>query len=92
MVSAILVEIAKKRIVSVAVSLTTLDEELHRRIDPRTNTAAGSLRKIQELSEAGIPTVDMVAPVNPGLNDHEVPSILRAAAEVGAQSARYTIL
>lgn len=88
----ILAEMAARRLASVAISLTTLNEELRRAMEPRTSTAQGRLGAIQALSAAGIPVHVMVAPIIPGLNDSEVPALLKAAAEAGAVSAGYTVL
>jgi DNA repair photolyase len=76
----------------VAVSITTLDEGLARRMEPRTSTPRARLRAVAELAEAGVPVHVMTSPVIPGLNDHEVPALLAAAREAGAESAGYTLL
>jgi len=76
----------------VALSVTTLDVELARRMEPRASAPAERLRAIAELAAAGIPASVMVAPVVPGLTDHEIPAILAAAAEAGAESAGYVPL
>ena len=88
----LLAEMAKWRGARVAVSITTLDAELARKMEPRTSSPEARLRTIKELSAAGVPTVVMVAPIIPGLNDSEMPAILQAAAEAGAQAAAYTLL
>lgn len=76
----------------VALSITTLDPKLARVMEPQTSSPEARLRAIRELTAVGVPTRVMVAPIIPGLNDHEVPGILRAAAEAGAQSAGYVLL
>jgi DNA repair photolyase len=78
--------------VSVAISITTLDTELARRLEPRASRPADRLRAIRHLSASGIPVGVMVAPVLPGLTDHEVPAILEAAAGAGARFAGYVML
>jgi DNA repair photolyase len=78
--------------VSVSVSITTLDTDLARTMEPRTSSPAARLRTLQELNEAGIPTSVMVAPVIPGLNDSEIPAILEAARTVGTRRAAYLLL
>jgi DNA repair photolyase len=88
----ILQELAKENLVGVFVSITTLDESLRRRMEPRTSTAANRLKTIAQLSKHGVPVGVMVAPVIPGLTVHELPSILEAASENGALSAGYTML
>jgi DNA repair photolyase len=85
-------EMAKMDLATVSLSVTTLDEGLARRMEPRTSPPAARLRTIRELSLKGIPTRVMVAPVIPGLNDREIPRILEAAAEAGAQNAAFVLL
>lgn len=74
---------------AVAVSLTTLDDDLRRIMEPRTSRPVRRLAAIRKLAEAGIPVWVMTAPVIPGLNDHELPNLLSAAAEAGATFAGY---
>ncbi len=88
----ILIELARHGCVQVAVSVTTLDAELARKMEPRTSTPAARLATLAKLSEAGVPTLVMVAPVIPGLNDSEIPAILQAAKEAGAQGAAFVLL
>jgi DNA repair photolyase len=83
---------AEQNLVAVHVSVTTLDDELKRRMEPRTAGPKQRLNMIRQLSAAGIPTGVMAAPVIPALNDHELESILEAAAENGAGSAGYVLL
>lgn len=83
---------AEHQLVSVAISVTSLDAELTRVMEPRTSSPAARLKAIQQLAQWQIPTRVMVAPVIPGLNDHEIPTILRAAREAGASSAGYVML
>ena len=85
-------EMAAEKLVSVAISLTTLDEELRRKMEPRTSTGLNRLKTIETLSNAGVPVWTMIAPIIPGLNDKEVPALLKAAAEAGAVGAGYTVL
>ena len=77
---------------NVNISITTLDADLARRLEPRASLPAHRLEAIRVLRSAGIPVRVLVAPVIPGLNDHEVPSILAAAGEAGAEDAGYTLL
>lgn len=88
----ILAEMASCQLAGVAISLTTLDEDLRRKMEPRTSSAANRLRAIEELTAAGIPVHAMIAPIIPGLNDSEVPHLLEAAADAGAVGAGYTIV
>lgn len=85
-------ELARFQCIGVHVSVTTLDGDLSGKLEPRASRPAARLRAIRELAEAGIPVGVMVAPVIPGLTDHEVPSILAAAAEAGATSAGHVLV
>lgn len=78
--------------VRVAVSVTTLQDELCRVMEPRTSGPARRLEVIRELTAAGIPTSTLIAPVVPGLTDHELPAIVAAAADAGATDAGYILL
>jgi DNA repair photolyase len=84
-----LCELARHDAAAVAISLTTLDDDLRRVMEPRTSRPVRRLAAIKALSEAGIPVGVMTAPVIPGLNDHELPALLSAAAEAGAAFAAY---
>ena len=88
----LLSKMAKLKLVKVMISITTLDESLRQKLEPRTVTASERLRVIRDLSEAGIPTGVMNAPIIPGLNSSEVPAVLKAAAAAGAVTAGYTIV
>jgi DNA repair photolyase len=88
----VLSELARHQCIGVHVSVTTLDNELGGIMEPRASRPAARLRAIRELSEAGIPVGVMVAPVIPGLTDHEMPAILEAAAASGAKRAGYVLL
>ncbi|NPA34561.1 MAG: PA0069 family radical SAM protein [Chlorobi bacterium] len=78
--------------VKVMITITTLNESLRRVMEPRTTTAQKRLETIKALASAGISVGVMVAPIIPGLTDHEIPSILRTAGESGASFASYTIV
>lgn len=88
----ILRTLSQKRLVSVTLSITTLDVELARKLEPRTSSPPAKLEAIRLLSEAGIPTGVNVAPTIPGLTDHEMPKILEAAASAGATRAGFVVL
>ncbi|MEM0925152.1 MAG: PA0069 family radical SAM protein [Planctomycetota bacterium] len=83
---------AEHRLVHVAISITTLDPQLARVMEPRTSTPSARFRAIEMLAEAGVPVRIMTAPVVPGLNDHEIPSLLKSAADAGAKTAGYVML
>lgn len=88
----LLKEMAKQHLCMVYVSINSLNEELRLKMEPRTTTARQRLKVVEELTKAGIPVGVMVAPLIPGLSDHEVPDILKAVAERGAVKAGYTIV
>jgi DNA repair photolyase len=77
---------------AVYVTLTTLDDDLAGRLEPRASRPRHRLRAIRALAEAGVPVGVMVAPIIPGLTDHEMPAILSSAAEAGANHAGYVAL
>ena len=88
----LLAAMAADRLVRVAVSVTTLDNELKRRLEPRTAGPGARLQVIEQLVGAGVPVSAMVAPVIPRINDHEIEAILQAVAERGAHAASYVLL
>lgn len=88
----VLRRMAERNVVHVSISITTLDPNLARRLEPRTSRPGARLRTISALRAGGIPVNVMLAPVIPGLNDSEVPQVLAAAAEAGASSAAYILL
>lgn len=88
----LLSEMAKENRVNVCLSITTLDADLARKLEPRTSTPQARLNAVENLSKAGIPVSVNMAPVIPGLTDHEIPSVLKAASEAGALAAGYTPL
>ena len=88
----LLSQLAEVQAACVFVSITTLNPDLARRLEPRASTPERRLAAIRSLTEAGIPVSVMSAPIIPGLNDHEVPAILDAAAKAGAQTAGHTIV
>jgi DNA repair photolyase len=88
----LLASLAKDRLTSVAVSLTSLDPEIKRTLEPRTASPQARLRVIRELTAAGVPVTVLVAPVIPAITDHELESLLEAAREAGAVGAGYVLL
>jgi DNA repair photolyase len=88
----ILVDLATRNLVSVALSVTTLDRTLARRMEPRAPTPSRRLQAVSELAHAGVPVSVMVAPIVPAINDHEIEDILAAAANAGAEAADYILL
>jgi DNA repair photolyase len=85
----VLSDLARRNLVVAILSITTLDADLSSRMEPRAASPKRRLAAIEALSNAGIPTGVMVAPVVPGLTDHEMPSILKAAADAGASVCGY---
>ncbi len=88
----ILAPMAARGLAKVAISVTTLDRHLARAMEPRAATPSKRLDAIRQLTEAGIPVTVMVAPIIPGLNDHEIEAILAAAKDAGARDAGYVML
>lgn len=88
----ILAELAQLNLVHVMVSITSLNEKLRQKLEPRTTTARQRLKVLEELSALNVPTGVMTAPIIPGLNDHEIPALLKAAANAGASAAGYTVV
>lgn len=88
----ILLELARKQACCVTLSITTLDADLARVLEPRAASPRRRIATLKELSSAGIPVSVNVAPVIPGITDSEIPAILKAAWDAGARSAGYTIL
>jgi DNA repair photolyase len=85
-------ELARHDAALVAISITTLDPELAKTLEPRASPPSRRLAAVAELSAAGVPVHVMMAPCIPGLNDHEMPEIFARAAEAGAGSAGYVPL
>lgn len=85
-------DLSRIQAAAVFVSLTTLDRELRSRLEPRTSPPQARLDAIRTLAKAGVNVGVMIAPVIPGINDHEIPKLLEAAAEAGATSAGYVVL
>jgi DNA repair photolyase len=83
---------ARDNLVTVMLSVTSLDDDLQRQLEPRTSSPRGRLEAIEGLAKAGIPVGVNVAPVIPGLTDHEIPNILKAAKDAGASFAGFTIV
>ena len=88
----ILSRMAKRRLATVSISVTTLDRDIARTMEPRASTPAKRVEAIRALCEAGVPVGVIVAPIVPGLTDHEIESILEAARAAGADRAGYVVL
>jgi DNA repair photolyase len=88
----VLTDMARDGLVSVGISVTTLDVELKRRMEPQAASPQARLRTLAALSAAGIPTSVMAAPMIPALNDHELEAILEAASAAGARWAGYVLV
>lgn len=88
----VLSDLAKDNLVHVMISITTLNEELRRKMEPRTASSLKRLKTVEALANANIPVGIMNAPLIPGLNHHEIPEVLKAAADHGALTAGMTIV
>jgi len=88
----ILSQMASFQGAAVFLSITTLDGELARNMEPRATQPLGRLKAIETLAQAGVPVGVLAAPISPGLNDHEIPAILEAARAAGAAFAGYQIV
>ena len=88
----ILQPMAERGIAKVAVSITSLDRSVARAMEPRAATPPKRLETVRRLSQAGMPVTVMVAPIIPGLTDHEIEPILEAARDAGARDAGYVLL
>src|SRR5690606_4232903 len=88
----LLTELAASGLVEVMLSITTLDSDIKRTLEPRAAGPLARLRVVRELARAGVPTGVMVAPVIPAITDHEIERIVEAAAEAGASRAGYVMV
>ncbi len=88
----LLKDLSQDNLVHVYISITSLNEELRRVMEPRTASGLKRLQTVEALANAGIPVGVMNAPIIPGLNHHEVPAILKAAADHGAKGVGMTVV
>ncbi len=88
----LLSELASMQLVRVYISITTLEEELRRVLEPRTSSSLNRLKAVRALTDHGVPVGVMTAPIIPGLNSDEIPDLLNAAAGHGAITAGYTMV
>lgn len=88
----ILKELSKNNLVQVIFSITSLDEKLRQKLEPRTASARKKLKAMEALAKENVPVGVMNAPIIPGLNHHETPEILKQAANAGASFASYTVV
>ena len=85
-------ELAKFDAVSVAISVTTLDEDLRRVMEPRTSTGQNRLKAVSVLAEAGVHVGVLTSPIIPGLTDHELPALVEASAQAGAKFVEFNVV
>jgi DNA repair photolyase len=85
-------ELARHGAAAVAISVTTLDDDLAAAMEPRASAPRDRLRAVRELADAGVPVGVLMAPIVPGLTDHEIPRVLEAAAAAGARHATWVLL
>ncbi len=88
----LLADLARDRLVSVMVSITSLTDDIKRTLEPRTASPRARLKVVEQLAQAGVHVGVLVAPVIPAITDHEMEDILQAAADAGARSAGYVLL
>jgi DNA repair photolyase len=88
----LLSDLASENLVHVYISITTLNEDLRRQMEPRTASGIKRLKTVEALAKAGVPVGIMTAPIIPGLNHHEIPTIIKAAADHGAAAAGMTVV
>ena len=88
----ILTKLAEKNLVTVSFSIPTINEDLRRRLEPRTSSAKTKLQALETISQSGIPTHVMIAPMIPGLNTMEILPIVKTVAEKGALGFGYTLV
>ncbi len=88
----ILEKLASENLVNVLLSLTTLDEHLKRKLEPRTSSAKNILKTIELLTARGIPVRILAAPIIPSINDHEIHNIVKAVADAGALGVSYQVV
>jgi DNA repair photolyase len=88
----LLSELAKLGLVSVHISITSTDEQLRLKLEPRTASFKKKIEAIELLCRAGVPVAVMNAPIIPGLNDHDIPNVVAATADAGALDIHYTVV
>lgn len=88
----ILTQLAEKNLVTVALSIPTINEDLRRKMEPRTSSVNTKLQALETISKAGIPTFVMIAPIIPGLNSMDILPTVEAVAKSGAHSFGYTLV
>lgn len=84
--------LASENLVQVAISVTSLDDDLRSIMEPRTSTIGKRLNAIKVLAENGIPVIAMLAPIIPNINDHEIFDMMKAVAEAGAYDVKYVLV
>jgi len=88
----LLQQLAQMQLAQVVVSITTLNEDLRQKMEPRTASIKKRLETVEVLSAAGIPVTVLIAPIVPGLNSHEVFELLKASKQAGARDVGYTMV
>lgn len=88
----LLKELSNLNLINVSITITSLDDELRQKLEPRTSTYKNRLNLVKELSTAGIDVNVMMAPIIPGINSHEIADVIKQVADNGAVSAAYTIV
>ena len=88
----LIADMAERRLIMVSISVTSLDRDLARKLEPRASTPLNRLDAIKRLSDAGVPVAVSVAPIIPAITDHEIETIIAAAADAGAHWVNWTLL
>jgi len=88
----LLQKMATMDLISVAITITTLEEDLRQKLEPRTVTGLKRIEVVRKLSDGGIPCNVMMGPIIPSLNDHEIPHIAQLSSDAGARDLHYTML
>ena len=88
----ILIPLAEKNLVKVAISIPTINEELRKKLEPRTSTISNKLKAIEVLAQNKVPVMAMIAPIIPGLNSEEILAIMKRVSELGAEDYGYTLV
>ncbi len=88
----VLIELAKDNLVHVMISITGTDESIRQKLEPRTATYKNRFKVLEALSKNNIPCGIMIAPIIPGINNHEIPNVMELAAKAGATSAGFTMV
>jgi DNA repair photolyase len=88
----LIADMAKRDLIMVSMSVTSLDRDLSRQLEPRASTPSNRLDAIKRLSDAGVPVAVSVAPIIPAITDHEIEAIIETASMAGARWVNWTLI